>query len=167
AEGYASRGHVRWKQRDWAGAEADFKRSIELNTNYSYVHLFYAIFLAYNGRTEEGLSEAKRSADLDPYSIPIIANYSYIHYLARRTDEAIAIGKRAVAFDDSIPIGRQRLGLAYEQKQMWPQAIAEFEAAVKQSDRVQLAVASLAHVYAVSGNQVEARKLLAELETRS
>jgi len=131
------------------------------------VHLFYAIFLAYNGRTEEGLSEAKRSADLDPYSIPIIANYSYIHYLARRTDEAIAIGKRAVAFDDSIPIGRQRLGLAYEQKQMWPQAIAEFEAAVKQSDRVQLAVASLAHVYAVSGNQVEARKLLAELETRS
>ena len=167
AEGYASRGHVRWKQRDWAGAEADFKRSIELNPNYSYVHLFYAIFLAYNGRTEEGLSEAKRSADLDPYSIPIIANYSYIHYLARRTDEAIAIGKRAVAFDDSIPIGRQRLGLAYEQKQMWPQAIAEFEAAVKQSDRVQLAVASLAHVYAVSGNQVEARKLLAELETRS
>jgi len=167
AEAYASRGHVRWKQRDWAGAEADFKRSIELNPNYSYVHLFYAIFLFYNGRTEEALQEAKRSVELDPYSIPIVANYSYLHYTARRSDEAIAIGKRAVAFDDSIPIGRQRLGLAYEEKEMWPQAIAEFEAAVKQGNRVQLAVASLAHAYAASGNTSEARKLLAELETRS
>ena len=43
----------------------------------------------------------------------------------------------------------------------------EFEAAVKQSDRVQLAIASLAHAYAVSGNQVEAKKLVAELEERS
>jgi TolB-like protein/Tfp pilus assembly protein PilF len=167
AEAYASRGHVRWKQRDWSGAEADFKRSIELNPDYSYAHLFYAIFLAYKGRIEEALSEAKRSAELDPYSIPIIANYAYIHYLARSPDEAIAIGKRAVAFDDSIPIGRQRLGLAYEQKGMFSEAIAEFEAAVKQSNRVQLALASLAHAYAVSGKQVEARKLLAELESRS
>lgn len=50
---------------------------------------------------------------------------------------------------------------------MWPEAIVEFEAAVKQSNRVQLAIASLAHAYAVSGNQIEARKLLAELEERS
>ncbi|HEV2835726.1 MAG TPA: tetratricopeptide repeat protein [Pyrinomonadaceae bacterium] len=167
AEAYASRGHVRWKERDWSGAEADFKRSIELNPNYSYVHLFYAIFLAYNGRTEEALSEAKRSAQLDPYSIPIVANYSYIHYIARRTDAAIAIGQSAVALDTSIPIGRQRLGLAYEQKGMFPQAIAEFQAAVQTSNRVQLAVASLAHAYAMSGNRGEARKLLAELEEDS
>lgn len=167
AEAYAARGHVKWKQRDWSGAEADFKRSIELNPNYSYVHLFYAIFLSYNGRFEEGLKEAKRSAELDPYSIPIVANYGYLHYVARRTDEALAIGRRAVAFDDTIPIGRQRLGLAYLQKRMFPEAIAEFEAAVKQSDRVQLAVASLAHAHAVSGNAVEARKLLNELEERS
>jgi TolB-like protein/tetratricopeptide (TPR) repeat protein len=167
AEAYAARGHVRWKEFDWAGAEADFKRSIELNPNYAYVHLFYALFLAYNGRIEEGLNESRRAAELDPYSIPIVANLGYLHYVARRPDEAIAIGKRALAFDDSIPIGHQRLGLAYEQKGMWPEAIVEFEAAVKQSNRVQLAIASLAHAYAVSGNQIEARKLLAELEERS
>jgi tetratricopeptide (TPR) repeat protein len=167
AEAYAARGHVRWKERDWSGAEADFKRSIELNPNYAYVHLFYAIFLTYNGRIEEGLNESKRSTELDPYSIPIVANYAYLHCFARRPDEAIAIAKRAVAFDDTIPIGRQRLGLAYEQKGMFHEAITEFQAAVKQSNRVQLALASLAHAYALSGNQVEARKLLTELEVRS
>jgi tetratricopeptide (TPR) repeat protein len=167
AEAYASRGHVRWKERDWSGAEADFKRCIELNPNYSYAHLFYSIFLAFNGRIEDGLKESKRATELDPYSIPIVANYGYLYYLARRPDEAIAIAKRAVAFDDSIPIGRQRLGLAYEQKGMWPEAIAEFEAAVKQSNGVQLSLASLAHVYAVSGHEVEARKILSELEDRA
>ncbi len=167
AEAYASRGHVRWKERDWSGAESDFKRSIQLNPNYSYAHLFYSIFLVFNGRFEEGLNESKRSVELDPYSIPVVANVAYVNYFARRTDEAIASGRRAVAFDNTIPIARQRLGMAYEQKGMLPEAIAEFQVAVKQSNRIQLALTSLAHAYALSGNKVEARKILAELEERS
>jgi serine/threonine-protein kinase len=167
AEAYAARGHVRWKEFDWSGAESDFKRSIELNPNYSYVHLFYSLFLTYNGRIEEGLNESRRAAALDPYSIPIIANFGYVYSLARRYDEAIAVGRRAVEFDDTIPIARQRLAIAYEGKGMLPEAITEYKAAVDKSNRVQLAVASLAHAYARSGNQIEARKLLAELEERS
>jgi serine/threonine protein kinase/Tfp pilus assembly protein PilF len=167
AEAYASRGHVRWKSFDWSGAESDFKHSIELNPNYSYAHLFYSVFLTYNGRIEEGLTEARRAAELDPYSIPIVANACYIYALARRYDEAIALGKRAVEFDDSIPIGHQRLGVAYEGKGILPEAITEYKTAVDKSNRVQLAVASLAHAYARAGNQIEARKLLTELEERA
>lgn len=167
AEAYAARGHVRWKEFDWSGAESDFKRSIQLNPNYSYVHLFYSLFLTYNGRIEEGLNESRRAAELDPYSIPIVANSSYVYSLAGRYDEAIALGRRAVEFDDTIPIGRQRLGIAYEGKGMLPEAISEYKAAVDKSNRVQLAVASLAHAYAKAGNQIEARKLLNELEERS
>src|SRR5215213_775721 len=167
ADAYAARGHVRWKELDWYGAESDFKRSIELNSNYSYVHLFYSVFLTYNGRIEEGLTESRRAAELDAYSIPIIANSCYIYALARRYDEAIVLGRRAIEFDDTIPIAHQRLGVAYEGKGMVPEAIAEYKAAVDKSDRVQLAVASLARAYAKSGNQFEARKLLTELEERS
>jgi TolB-like protein/tetratricopeptide (TPR) repeat protein len=167
AEAYASRGHVRWKQRDWAGAETDFRRSIELNPNYSYARLFYSLFLTFNGRTEEGLNESKRSAELDPYSIPINANLAMVYSLAGRPDDAIATGRRAVEFDSAIPIAHQRLGVAYEQKGMFPEAIAEFQTAVGQSNRVPLAVASLAHAYALSGKRDEAKKLLAELEAKS
>jgi len=138
-----------------------------LNPNYSYVHLFYSVFLTYNGRIEEGLIESRRAAELDSYSIPIVANSCYIYALARRYDEAIVLGKRAVEFDDTIPIGHQRLGVAYEGKGMFPEAITEYKAAVDKSNRVQLAVASLAHAYARAGNQFEARKLLTELEERS
>lgn len=167
AEAYAARGHVRWKEFDWSGAESDFRRSIELNPDYSYAHLFYSLFLTYNGRLEEGINESRRAAELDPYSTPIVANSSYIYSLARRYDDAIAQGRRAVDLDDTIPIGRQRLGTAYEEKGMLPEAITEYQAAVDRSDRVQLAVGSLAHAYAKSGKQIEARKLLSELEERS
>jgi tetratricopeptide (TPR) repeat protein len=167
AEAYASRGHVRWKQLDWTGAESDFKRSIELNPNYSYSHLFYSLFLAFNGRTEEGLNEARRSVELDPFSVPINSNLAVVYYLARRPDDAIEAGRRAVELDSGIPIGHQRLGWAYEQKGMFPEAIAEFQAAVNHSNRVPIAVASLAHAYALSGNKTDAKRLLAELEEKS
>lgn len=167
AEAYASRGHVRWKEHDWTGAESDFKRSIELNPNYSYSRLFYSLFLTLNGRTEEGLNESKRSVELDPYSVPINSNLAVIYYLARRPDDAIVAGRRAVELDRGIPIGHQRLGWAYEQKGMFPEAIAEFQAAVNQSNHVPLAVASLAHAYALSGNKTDAKRLFAELEEKS
>ena len=50
---------------------------------------------------------------------------------------------------------------------MLPEAIIEYQAAVDRSNRVQLAVGSLAHAYARLGKQIEARKLLNELEERS
>lgn len=167
AEAYASRAHVRFKERDWVGSEADFKRSIEINPNYSYARLFYSVFLAFTGRGDEAIDQSKHSVDLDPYSIPINANLSFVYFLTRHPDEAIAAGKHAIGYDSSIPLAHQRLGQAYEEKGMLPEAIFEFQTAIKESGRVQLAIASLAHAYAVSGNKIEAQKLLTELEDRS
>lgn len=67
----------------------------------------------------------RRATEPDPYSIPIVANFCYIYALARRYDEAIALGRRAVEFDDTIPIGRQRLGVAYEGKGMLPRPLPD------------------------------------------
>ncbi len=50
---------------------------------------------------------------------------------------------------------------------MFPEAIAEFQAADNQSNHVALAVASLAHAYAISGNKTDAKKLFGELEEKS
>jgi tetratricopeptide (TPR) repeat protein len=167
AEAYASRAHVKWKELDWAGAETDFKHSIELNGNYPNAHRFYAIYLASMGRADEGFSEVKRAEELEPLSVSVQAHVAYILYLNRSYDDAMAAGKKAVELDGAAPIAHQRLGSVYEQKGMFPEAIAEFQKAVTGSNRVQLAVGSLAHAYALAGNRAEAEKLLAELKERS
>jgi serine/threonine-protein kinase len=167
AEAYASRAHVKWKDRDWAGADEDFKHSIELNGNYSNAHRFYAIYLVSMGRSEEAVREVRRSEELEPLSVSVKAHVAFIFYFARRYDEAIAAGKKAVELDAMSTVAHQRLGSAYEQTGMFPEAIAEFQKAVDGSNRVQLAVASLAHAFALAGKRAEAEKLLAELRQRS
>ncbi len=167
AEAYASRAHVKWKERDWAGADEDFKHSIELNGNYSNAHRFYAIYLVSMGRSEEAVREVRRSEELEPLSVSVKAHVAFIFYFARRYDEAVDAGKKAVELDAMSPVAHQRLGSAYEQKGMFPEAIAEFQKAVDGSNRVQLAVTSLAHAFALAGKRAEAEKLLAELRERS
>src|SRR4051794_3231413 len=49
----------------------------------------------------------------------------------------------------------------------FPEAIAEFQKAVDESNRIQLAVTSLARAYALAGKRAGAEKLLAELKERS
>ena len=162
-EAYASRGHARWKDRDWAGAEADFKRSIEINPRYPSAHLFYALFLAFNGRAEESLAESQRAMELDPYSIPIVSGLAMIHHLARRNDEALAIARRAVEIDQGFALAHQRIGQIYLQKRMYSEAISSLTKAVDLGNRGQLSLGTLACAHAEAGNVAEARKLLAEL----
>ncbi len=45
-EVYAALAHIKWKERDWAGAESDYKRSIELTPNNPIAHFYYAVYLA-------------------------------------------------------------------------------------------------------------------------
>lgn len=163
AEAYASRGHVRWKDRDWAGAEADFKRSIEINPEYPSAHLFYALFLAFNGRAEESFAVSRRAIELDPYSVPMVSGQAMIYHLARRDDEALTIARRAVEIDPGFPLAHQRLGQIYLQKKMYPEAISALTIAVDLGNRGQLSLGTLAVAHAEAGNRAEARKLLAEL----
>jgi len=167
AEAYASRAHVKWKERDWDGADDDFKHSIELNGNYSNAHRFYAIYLASMGRSEEAVKEVKRAEELEPLSVSVKAHVAFILYFGRRYDEAVDAGKKAIELDASSSVAHQRLGSAYEQKGRFPEAVAEFKKAVDGSHRVQLAVSSLAHVFALAGERTEAERLLAELQARS
>jgi len=167
AEGYASRAHARWKARDWAGAEADFKHSIELNDNYVYSHLFYAHYLSMVGRADEGIAEARKAQQLDPLSIPVVANIAFFYYMDHRYDDALQAAKKAIDLDPGAPLAHQRLGLTYELNGQLNQAIPEFRTAVDQSDRAQTAVASLARAMALSGDRQGAERLIDELKSRA
>ena len=56
---------------DWQASEKEFKRAIELNPNYAEAHQWYAEYLAYMGRHDESIKEAKRALELDPLSLGI------------------------------------------------------------------------------------------------
>ena len=54
--------------RDWAGAESEYRRALELNSSHLLARLSYAVFLSGRGRHDEGMAESERALALDPIS---------------------------------------------------------------------------------------------------
>jgi len=148
---------------DWKGAERDFKRAIELNPNYAPAHQFYASFLATVGRPDEAIDEARKTQKLDPLSLISNADLAWNYYLARKYDQAIDQGRSTLELDPKFFPAHRYLGLAYEQKAMYAEAVAELSKAADLSNGSAQMKATLAHAYAMAKNP-EARKILLELE---
>src|SRR6185295_8011880 len=88
AEAHTSLGWIkRTHDWDWSGAEAQFKRAIELNPNYANVHQWYGLLLTTLGRTDEALVEMQKAHEIDPLSRPILVNYLAVRVFRREYNE--------------------------------------------------------------------------------
>ena len=78
--------------------------------------------------------------------------------IARLYDDSVQESKKTLEMDPNFAVGHYELGQAFEQKHMYDEAIAEFQRAIEISGHSAVFDSSLAHAYAVSGRQEEARK---------
>ncbi len=167
AEAHTSLAFVKlYSDRDWVGAESEFRRAIELNPNYANGHHWYAEFLSLVGRHKEAIAESQRARELDPLSNIINTWVSSRYYFARQYDQAIQEGRNAVEMDPSFAPAHLVLGNAYEQKGMLKEAIAEFEKATRLA-RGSMYAAALADAYGIAGQHAEASKVLERLRDMS
>ena len=65
-EAHTSLAWAKFHEWDWAGAEKEFKRAIELNASYPTAHAWYGEYLMVLGRFDEALAEMNRANDLKP-----------------------------------------------------------------------------------------------------
>jgi TolB-like protein/DNA-binding winged helix-turn-helix (wHTH) protein/Flp pilus assembly protein TadD len=149
--------------RDWAGAEREFRRAIELNPNYANGHHWYGEYLSLVGRHAEAIAESQRARELDPLSNIINAWVSSRYFFAGQYDKAIEEGRNAVQMDPGFGPAHMVLGHAYEQKGMLEEAIAEFEKASSLAGGGSMYAASLAHALALAGKRAEASRMVQEL----
>jgi serine/threonine protein kinase/Tfp pilus assembly protein PilF len=159
-----------WYEWNWAVAESEFKRAIELNPNDAEAHGYYSWFLAPMGRGPEALVEAKRAQRIAPLSS--LGNFYVASVLVftQQWDPAIAQLHSDIELDPNFWFDHCFLGRAYEAKGRLPEAIAEFQSALAlDKDNTEI-WSGLGHAYALSGNKAEAQKVLShfnELSTRN
>lgn len=168
-EAHATLGFIKTHYEiDWPGAEAEFKRAIELSSNYATAHHFYADLLMARGNFDRALQELEKARELDPLSPIINVDFGLIYYYQRDYDRSIEyLEQIALRFPDFFP-AREHLAWAYTQKKMYREAITEYQKANALSQGSNTMVnATLAYTYAVSGKKDEARKILKDLEARS
>jgi TolB-like protein/DNA-binding winged helix-turn-helix (wHTH) protein/Flp pilus assembly protein TadD len=164
AEAHASMGHI-LHNYDWdfEGAEREFKRAIELNPNYATAHHWYAHLLMQIGRTDESLAQARLATELDPLSPFVNQGLARQYYLSRQYDKAIAQCQVVLQMDSTYLPARTQLALAYEQKGMLNEAVAEMEQARKlagEKTDLPMVHALLAHAYALAGREPDAESEL-------
>ena len=74
---------------DWPGAEKEFRRAIQLDSQYATAHQWYAEFLSWQGRFEEAFAESEQARQLDPLSLIIASDHAAILYNSRQYDSAL------------------------------------------------------------------------------
>src|SRR5262249_16801611 len=163
AEGHTSLNYALWNYDwDWAGAEREIKRSLELNPNYATAHHWYALFLAVMGRDEEAVRHAKRALEIDSLSLVINTKLGIVYYYGRQYDLAIDQLHKTIELDPRFPLAHLYLGLCYEQVGKFTEAIAEFQRGLQLEENPWVS-ASLIHAYGRSGKRLEAQKELEKL----
>jgi TolB-like protein/DNA-binding winged helix-turn-helix (wHTH) protein/tetratricopeptide (TPR) repeat protein len=149
---------------DWAAADHEFLRAIELNPNYANAHHWYGEYLSLIGRHEAAIREAERARELDPLASIINAWVGSRYFFAHRYDTAVAQYRNVVELDPGFVPAHLALGQAYEQKQMYTEAIRELERAVDLSGGSPMYLASLAHAYGVTGRKRDTSRLIDRLK---
>jgi len=150
---------------DWPAAEREYKQALELNPGYAQAHNWYAGFLTYTGRFDEGIAEAMRARELDPLSLPLNNALAGRLLAGGRYDEALRQVQQTLELDDHFAPAHQTLGWVYLHSGKQNDAIREFQNALELAGAADTDIqVDLGFAYAVSGRPDEARRILANLQ---
>jgi TolB-like protein/DNA-binding winged helix-turn-helix (wHTH) protein/Flp pilus assembly protein TadD len=152
---------------DFASAEQEFRRGVELNPGYATAHHWYAWHLSLLGRDREALAEMRKAENLDPLSLIINTDLAELLLIAHLADESVQQSRKTIQMDANFALAHNQLGQALLQKGQHDEAIVELKKAIQSSGGSATCTANLARAYAVSGRRNEAVQLLTDLKTRS
>jgi len=126
AEAHAALGNtIIYYDYDFAGAEREHKRAIELNPNYATARHWYSELLMGLGRHEEALAEIRRALEIEPLSLILNRQYGASLLFARQYDAAIAQMKKTVELDANFAVGHSTLSVAYRMKGNYAESVEE------------------------------------------
>jgi serine/threonine protein kinase/Flp pilus assembly protein TadD len=150
---------------DWnmRAAEQSFRRAIEAGPNDARGHSGLGYALAAQGRLPEGLKHAVLAAELEPLVPVWTANAGLIHRWMRNVEGATVELRKSLEVNPQFLLSRLELGRVHVMAGRLPEALQEFETAVRDSHENPLAVGHLGYGHALMGERGEAEKCVAKM----
>jgi TolB-like protein/Tfp pilus assembly protein PilF len=113
-----------WYDWDWANAEKEFQRALDLNPNDALGRNWYGGYLSLLGRHREAVDEHERARQIEPFSLIINANLARALYWAHRYDEAIAQARKTLDLDPKFGVALFWLEGSLRHKELFQEAVA-------------------------------------------
>jgi len=150
--------------RDWCGADHEYRRSIECNPGYALGYHWYANLLTARGQHEAAHIAIMHALEIDPVSIITLVWAGVTSHLAHQFDDAIKHYQSALELDPHFVWAHMYMAQALEQKGDFKGALREFEATLGLAGGSNCVQAMKAHTHAVAGKTSIAREILNALK---
>jgi adenylate cyclase len=148
---------------NFAQAEREYRRAIELNPSSASAHLQLSNLLENLGRFNEAIDEVNRALELDPIAQQTLQLAGTMYLYARRYDEATLLLKKVLELEPSHAMAHDNLGLALVFNGMIDEGIIEIEHAIRLSNGSNHAYSTdLVLAYVRAGKRESAESLLKE-----
>lgn len=158
-------GVIKLDEWDWAGAESEFKRALDLNPNLARAHGTYSGYLTLMGRHTEALAQIKLAQELDPLNMHAKSAEGQALYNAHRFNEAIRQLQHVIELQQDFSFAHYFLGVSYAMKGMYPEAIVEYQKFSSLEGETTSEQIYLGYTYAMSGQREKALAILNNLKT--
>jgi len=163
-EAHAAMGNAEfYYNHDQRGAEAEFRRAIDLNPNDATAYQWYGAALMMLRHFDEARANLAHAHELDPLAFVIPSGIALMDYFERRPAECRAEAQEILKFEPGFWMAHYLLGVCGSLEQHYSDAISELRNAYDLSGQDQATLSDLAMVYAAAGNRGEALRILNEL----
>jgi tetratricopeptide (TPR) repeat protein len=149
---------------NWAAAEHEYRRALELNPALPEAHLWYGMFLRDQGRLQEALPEIRRAAQLEPFSVFTAVNLAHAYMMAGNYVAAEEQAHHAAGLAPDMVTAEVLLSNAYRAQSRTAEADAALDRAGKFSTGNPHALSVLACAYARHGQRDKGIRLFEQME---
>jgi tetratricopeptide (TPR) repeat protein len=164
AAAYSALGYVAlYHDWDWAGADREFRRAIELDQNYALARQWYGNYLTAMGRFDEAEAEIRRAAELDPLRVFPRAVIGWVWFYKGDFERAVSQIDTAIAVSPTQAMMHLWRGQSLEMLGRQADALAAYRRAVEFSEEGAVFLAALARGHAAMGERAEAERLLTRI----
>jgi DNA-binding winged helix-turn-helix (wHTH) protein/Tfp pilus assembly protein PilF len=162
SDAHSALGHILTHfDRDFAGADAELARALQLDARNAPAWHSVALLRAYQGRMPEAFEAIRRARELEPTRPLFNQNYGMLLFHSRRYDEAIAHARSLLASQPRFDQARSVLIRALVARGEVDAALEQL--ALRQTDRLSMSDAGLA--YAHAGRRDAAQAEITRLES--
>jgi eukaryotic-like serine/threonine-protein kinase len=148
---------------DFAGAEREFRRAIDLTPGYPYAHQWYAEGLYATGRYEESIQENRKAVALEPFTPILQVNLGLSLMFANHLAESEQQFRKTLDMDPNYPIAHYGYAHVLIVQKRFAEAVTEMEKTSQSMPESSYYRGYLGYAYAKAGKTAEARKILGEL----
>jgi TolB-like protein/Tfp pilus assembly protein PilF len=145
---------------NWAEADKEYQRGLELNPNSAVGHHIYAIFLACLGRFDRATAHIRTAQQLDPLTPAVYTHGGLISFLARQDDVAIEQYRKVLEIDPSFALAQANLSAIYWYQGKYAESLEEKERAALLDQEPAEIQQAVRQAFSRGGDEAATRKLL-------